>query len=199
MRSDFEVPEAPFYCVQIAPYSYDNGRKTHSAYLCEAQQKSVQGMEHAGYVTTVDIGEYGTIHPCRKQEVGQRLAWLALRNDYGMDAIEAVAPYYKSVEFKDGKAYVTFEVDKLGLSPMGAPLTGFEIAGADHVFHPAEAMKDKRKGNIVVVSSAEVPDPVAVRYCWRNWCVGNVYNNFGIPAGPFRTDDWPINPKDWDE
>ena len=197
MRSDFEVPDAPFYCVQIAPYPYDNGRKTHSGYLCEAQQKSVQGLEHAGYATTVDIGEYGTIHPCHKQEVGQRLAWLALQNDYGMDAIEAVAPYYKEAEFHDGKAFVKFHVGKQGLSPMGAPLSGFEIAGSDHVFHPAEARKGKH-GNTVEVWSADVPEPVAVRYCWRNWSVGNLYNNFGIPAGPFRTDDWPVNPSDWE-
>lgn len=197
MREDFCVPEAPFYCVQIAPYPYDNGRKTHSGYFCEAQQKSVQGMEHAGYVTTTDIGEYGTIHPCRKQEVGQRLALLALRNDYGQTAIEAYAPYYKIVEFHDGKAFVQMKVDGLGLSPMGADIPGFEIAGPDRKFVPAKARRDARKGDVVVVWSDEVSKPVAVRYCWRNWSVGGLYNNFGIPAGPFRTDDWPLNEKDW--
>ena len=197
MREDFQVPDAPFYCVQIAPYPYDNGRKTHSAYLCEAQQKAVEGLEHAGYVTTVDIGEYGTIHPCRKQEVGQRLAWLALRNDYGFDAIEAVAPKYKIVEFHDGKGFVEMKVDGLGLSPMGAEIPGFEIAGPDRKFLPAKAMRDPKRGTVVVVWSDAVPEPVAIRYCWRNWCVGGLYNNFGIPAGPFRTDDWPVNEKDW--
>ena len=195
MRSEFQVPDAPFYCVQIAPYPYDNGRKTHSGYLCEAQQKSVQQLKHAGYVTTTDIGEYGTIHPCRKQEVGQRLAWLALQNDYGCDAIEATAPYYKSVEFKEGAAFVTMVVDKLGLSPMGAEIPGFEIAGADHRFYPAKAWR-MHKAEIKVWSD-KVPEPVAVRYCWRNWCVGGLYNNFGIPAGPFRTDDWPVDEADW--
>ena len=197
LRADFGVPEAPFYCVQIAPYPYDNGRKTHSGYFCEAQQKSVEGMEHAGYVTTVDIGEYGTIHPCHKQEVGQRLAMLALYNDYGMDAIEAYAPYYKIVEFHDGKAFVQMKVGKLGLSPMGADIPGFEIAGPDRKFVPAKAMRHAKKGDVVEVWSDDVPEPVAVRYCWRNWCVGGLYNNFGIPAGPFRTDDWPLNEKDW--
>ena len=197
MRSLFEVPEAPFYCVQIAPYPYDNGRKTHSGYFCEAQQKSVQGMDHAGYVTTTDIGEYGTIHPCHKQEVGQRLAWLALRNDYGMSAIEAEAPYYKIAEFHDGKGFIQMKVDGLGLSPMGADISGFEIAGPDRKFVPAKARRDSKRGDVVVVWSDDVPEPVAVRYCWRNWSVGGLYNNFGIPAGPFRTDDWPLNEKDW--
>lgn len=196
MREAFRVPDAPFYCVQIAPFPYENGRSTHSGYFCEAQQKSVEGIEHAGYVTTTDIGEYGVIHPRRKQEVGQRLAWLALQKDYGMDAIDAVAPKYKGVEFRDGKGYVEMEAGDKGLSPKGADIPGFEIAGPDHRFVPAKATLDSKCA--VVVWSDDVPEPVAVRYCWRNWCVGGLYNNFGIPAGPFRTDDWPLTPADWD-
>ena len=199
MREDFQVPDASFYCVQIAPYPYGNDRKTRSGYFCEAQQKSVEGMEHAGYVTTVDIGEHGTIHPCRKQEVGQRLAWLALQKDYGMETIEAVAPKYKKVTFQEGKGFVEMEVGSQGISPMGAEIPGFEIAGPDHRFVPATAMRDAKEKRVVVVWSEEVPEPVAIRYCWRNWTVGGLYNNFGIPAGPFRTDDWPINPADWGE
>ena len=199
MREDFRVPDAPFYCVQIAPYPYDNARKTQIGYFCEAQQKSVEGIEHAGYVTTTDIGEYGTIHPCRKQEVGQRLAWLALHNDYGMDAIEAVASKYKGVEFRDGKGFVEMVVGSGGLSPMRTEIPGFEIAGPDHRFVSAMAMRDSNNKRVVVVWSEDVPEPVAIRYCWRNWCVGGLYNNYGIPAGPFRTDDWPINSSDWEE
>ncbi|MBQ9309328.1 MAG: sialate O-acetylesterase [Bacteroidales bacterium] len=198
MREDFQVPDAPFYLVQIAPYTYDNGRKTHSGYFCEAQQKAAQSIPNAGYVTTVDIGEHGTIHPSHKQEVGQRLALLALSNDYGFDAIEAWAPYYKIVQFREGKAFVQMKVGNLGLSPLGAEISGFEIAGADRKFVDAKAMRDPKKGDNVIVWSDEVPEPVAVRYCWRNWSVGGLYNNFGIPAGPFRTDDWPVNPKDWE-
>lgn len=199
MREVFRVPDAPFYCVQIAPYPYNNARKTRNGYFCEAQQESVEGIEHAGYVTTVDIGEYGTIHPCRKQKVGQRLAWLALQNDYGMDAIEAVAPKYKGVEFREGKGFVEMVVGSGGLSPMRVEIPGFEIAGPDHKFVPATAMRDSGNKRVVVVWSDAVPEPVAIRYCWRNWCVGGLYNNFGIPAGPFRTDDWPMNSADWEE
>ena len=196
MRELFNVPDAPFYFVQIAPYSYDNGRKTHSGYFCEAQAKTLLSIAHSGMCTTSDIGEYGTIHPRYKQEVGKRLALLALKHDYGMDAVEADAPSYKSAEFKGSEAYITFNVGWLGLSPMGSCISGFEIAGADRVFYPASACLHKNK--IIKVSSPEVPEPVAVRYCWRNWSVGGVYNNFGIVAGPFRTDDWPLNPKDWE-
>ena len=199
MREVFRVPDASFYCVQIAPYPYNNARETRSGYFCEAQQKSVEGIGHAGYVTTVDLGEYGTIHPCRKQEVGQRLAWLALQNDYGMDAIEAVAPKYKGVEFREGKGFVEMVVGSGGLSPMRVEIPGFEIAGPDHKFVPATAMRDSQNKRMVVVWSDAVPEPVAIRYCWRNWCVGGLYKNFGIPAGPFRTDDWPMNSADWEE
>ena len=130
--------------------------------------------------------------------MGQRLALLALSNDYGFDAIEAWAPYYKIVQFREGKAFVQMKVGNLGLSPLGAEISGFDIAGADRKFVDAKAMRDPKKGDNVIVWIDEVPEPVAVRYCWRNWSVGGLYNNFGIPAGPFRTDDWPVNPKDWE-
>ena len=114
-----------------------------------------------------------------------------------MDAIDAVAPTYKGVKFENGKALVTMNCGNLGISPMGAQISGFEIAGADHRFVEAKAMRHSKDGRIVVVWNDAVTEPVAVRYCWRNWCVGGLYNNFGIPAGPFRTDDWPLNEADW--
>lgn len=191
MRDEFCVPEAPFYCVQIAPYPYDDGTKTHSGYFCEAQQKSCAQIEHSGYATTVDLGEYGTIHPRRKYEVGRRLALLALRNDYGYDYINASAPVYKSVEFTGRSAIIDFECGTNKLNPMNAEITGFEVAGRDRIFHPAKARVYYKDGNKVEVWSDEVGLPKAVRYCFRNWCEGNLYNSWGIPAGPFRTDDWP--------
>lgn len=190
MRRIFSVPAAPFYFVQIAPYPYGNPDDFCSGYFYEAQQKSLDIIPFSGMAVTCDIGEYGTIHPCRKEDVGHRLAYLALQNDYGCTAIKAVAPTYKSVEFKEGKAIVTFKVDSEGLSPMGAELKGFEIAGSDRVFYPAGAFL--ASGNSVSVSSPDVPEPAAVRYCFRNWCEGNLYNNYGIPAAPFRTDDWKL-------
>lgn len=190
MRELFQVPDAPFYFVQIAPYHYSHPEQYHNGYFNEAQQKTLATIPHSGMVTTLDIGDIQCIHPAQKREVGQRLAWLALRHDYGQTAIEPDAPTYKSVEFKDGHAFVTFNVDGLGLSPIGRILGGFEMAGEDKVFHPAKAKQ--YKGHIIEVWSDEVTAPVAVRYCFRNGSEGTVFNNFGIPAAPFRTDDWSI-------
>ena len=75
------------------------------------------------------------------------------------------------------------------LSPIDTDLTGFEIAGEDKVFHPATG---RVSGKTVIVSNPDVPKPVAVRYCFRNWGVGTLFNNYGIPASPFRTDDWNL-------
>ena len=190
MRQKFEVKDAPFYFVQIAPYPYGAPNDWQSGYFCEAQQKTLTTIAHSGMATTLDIGEYGTIHPCKKQPVGQRLAWLALQNDYGVRGIEATAPIYKSLAVEGNKAVVTFNVGPMGLAPMGKWLEGFEVAGADKVFHPAKAMR--KNGNSVEVTCDEVPEPVAVRYCFRNWGVGTLFNNFGVPAAPFRTDDWKL-------
>ena len=190
MRELFQAPDAPFYFVQIAPYPYNNPESWVSGYFYEAQQQTLQTIPNSGMVVTADIGEYGTIHPCHKQEVGKRLALLALQHDYGVKGVEADAPTYKSLSIEDGKAIVVVNVGPMGLNKMLQSVDGFEVAGADKVFHPAKA---RRKGNDkIVVWSDEVPEPVAVRYCFRNWGVGTVANGFGIPLAPFRTDDWPL-------
>ena len=191
MRRLFNNPNAPFYFVQIAPYPYDAPDDWTSGYFCEAQRKSLDVIPHSGMVTTVDIGEYGTIHPCKKQVVGSRLAYLALVNDYGFKGVNPEPPTFKSAEFKEGKAFVKINTDRKLISPMGTDLTGFELAGSDKVFHPAVGRVFDWEGT-VMVESPDVTEPVAVRYCFRNWCVGNLYNNYGIPAGPFRSDDWDL-------
>ncbi|MBQ6087419.1 MAG: sialate O-acetylesterase [Bacteroidales bacterium] len=189
MRDLFKNPDAPFYFVQIAPYPYDNPDKWDSGYFCEAQEKSLDVIPRSGMVTTLDVGEYGTIHPCRKQEVGYRLAYLALVNDYGQKGINPAAPRYESVRFEGDKAFVTFKVDDMGLAPFGTHLDGFEVAGEDRVFHKGFGLV---YGKTVEVRSEEVEKPVAVRYCFRNWGVGTLFNCYGIPAGPFRTDGWDL-------
>lgn len=188
MRDLFQNPEAPFYFVQIAPYPYGKyGDLFTSGYFYEAQQKAQAQIPHSGIVPTVDLGAANTIHPPKKQEIGDRLAYLALVNDYGRKGINPVAPTYKSVEFKGAEAIVSFDVDRLGLSPMKTAIGGFELAGEDRVFHPATATVDK---NTVTVTSEEVSAPLAVRYCFRNWGEGTLWNSDGIPLLPFRTDAW---------
>lgn len=190
MREVFENPDAPFYFVQIAPYAYGKPERFGTGYFNEAQAKTLAEVPNTGMAVTVDIGEYETIHPCKKKEVGDRLAFLALQNTYGIKAIDAVSPSFKSVVFEDGKAIVEMNVDRKGLSPMGRDLTGFELAGEDRVFHPATGRIAPKEKNKVTVSCPEVPNPVAVRYCFRNWSKGTVFNGYGIPAAPFRSDDW---------
>lgn len=190
MRRLFENPDAPFYFVQIAPYRQEGEEDFTSGYFCEAQEKSLDVIPRSGMVTTTDLGECGCIHPRRKKEVGDRLAYYALVNDYGFKGINPVPPRYESVKFEDGKALVTMTTDGQGLSPWGADIRGFELAGSDMVFHPAVGrMKDTR---VVSVSSNDVPEPVAVRYCFRNYSEGNLSSCWGIPAGPFRSDDWEL-------
>ena len=187
MRELFQNPDAPFYFVQIAPYAYSNPRSFKSGYFYEAQEKTLALIPHSGMVPTVDIGNRTFIHPPRKMEVGNRLAYLALINDYGLKGIDPVAPAYKSVEFKGAEAVITVKAKGPGLLPAKVPVSGFEMAGEDRVFHPATAVAYK---NEITVTSEAVPNPVAVRYCFRSWCEGTLFNSDGIPLLPFRTDDW---------
>ncbi len=190
MRRLFENPDAPFYYVQIAPHGYENPEEFTSGYLCESQQKALELIPHSGMVTTTDTGELGCIHPRKKKEVGFRLAYNALVGEYGLKGINPVAPTYESVKFEGGKAIVTMKADKQGLSPWGRDVTGFDLAGSDMIFHPATGRVTHH--NIVEVSSPDVPEPAAVRYCFRNWSEGNLASSWGFPVGPFRTDDWDL-------
>jgi len=189
MRRLFHNPEAPFYFVQIAPYPYGKPEDFLQGYFCEAQAKTLGTIPHSGMAATADIGEYGTIHPSKKPQVGDRLAFLALVNDYGFKGILPVPPVYKEMRVSDRKIVVRFDMDDRGLAPIGVDLDGFEMAGEDRVFHPAKGriQKDRKE---IAVSCDEVEHPVAVRYCFRNWSTGTVFNCFGIPVPPFRTDDW---------
>ena len=187
MRELFRNQDAPFYYVQIAPYHYSDTDNTWSGYFYEAQQAALELIPRSGMAATVDIGEYSTIHPCKKKEVGNRLAYLALAEEYGISMIDPHSPTVKSIDFKDGKAIITMDAGNNGLAPRSAWIEGFELAGEDKVFHPA---KGKPKNSTVTVVSPEVPEPVAVRYCFHDWCIGTLYNSFGIPAYPFRSDNW---------
>lgn len=199
MRSLFQNPDAPFYFVQIAPWKSKHPENITIPLFNEAQEKTLALIPNSGMAATVDIGEYGTIHPCRKKEVGDRLALLALTKTYGIQGavvgsssykesvgLDAESPSYKEAVFVDGKAIVTMKVGKLGLSPIGQDLEGFELAGADGLFYPATGtVKDRYTLEVI---SPDVPSPVAVRYCFHNWSRGTLYNCFGIPALPFRSD-----------
>ena len=181
----------PFYYVQIAPYRYDGPNAISGALLREAQLHNLKDIPSSGMAVTLDIGDEGCIHPAKKEEVGTRLAWLALSKTYGMKGIDADTPVCEKMEVADGKAYLTFATGPDGLAPYGRTLTGFEMAGADRAFHPATARIEKGKSRLIVACDA-VPEPVAVRYAFRNVPEATLFNTSGIPASSFRTDDWEV-------
>ena len=194
----------PFYYTQLAPYRYEGDELRSLPLVIEAQYRALAEIPHSGIAATTDLGNPTCIHPARKREVGERLAFLALANDYGVTGLPAPAPVYKSMERDGNKLVLTFDnlpvraqngVDSfVAFGPEGyCRPGGFEIAGEDRVFHPAVA-NFKYWDNRIEVSSDRVPDPVAVRYAFRNYCPeANVMTTMGQPLVPFRTDDWPLD------
>jgi len=199
---DLFNPELAFYWVQLANFrkpSDDPAGGDGWARIREAQRKAL-GIEHTGMAVTIDIGEANDIHPRNKQDVGDRLARWALYQTYDKKDVVPSGPLYKSHKVEDGAIRVSFDHvgsglmvgHKEGLSPAkevkDGKLSRFAIAGADKQWHWAEATIDGRE---VVVKSPEVPQPVAVRYAYTMNPEGaNLYNKEGLPASPFRTDDW---------
>lgn len=185
-RSDWGQGDFPFYFVQLAPYNYD--LPVVGAALREAQRKTLS-FPNTGMAVTLDIGNPFDIHPKNKQDVGKRLALWALANDYGMDNLTYSGPLYKSMKVEGNKVRLYFDHVENGFKKPDGPLTHFTISGKDKVFHPAEAKID---GKTIVVSSKHVKKPVAVRFAFGNTDEPNLFNNAGLPASSFRTDDWPI-------
>lgn len=179
----------PFYFVELAPHKNANANDIDRPLLVEAQHRAHKMIPYSGIAGTSDIGDYYTIHPPRKREVGIRLALITLANDYGIKGIEVTGPVFCEADYgDDGVVLVSFDHAPYGFRAE-RDLSGFELAGADRKFYSAKAIIIPGK-NQVKISCDSVPVPVAVRYAFRNWCVGNLYNTSGIPAAPFRTDSW---------
>ena len=193
LRDEWGNQDMPFYFTQIAPYKYNDPQDRVGGYMMWAQAQTLDLIPHSGMAATHDAGELVCIHPADKKTVGSRLAYLALSNDYGYNLIDANPPIYESftVVEVDGmkEALVKFKVGPMGLSPISTELEGFELAGEDGVFYPAmgRLYKDRK---YVRVRCPEVQNPVAVRYGMRNWSVATLFNCNGIPASPFRSDNW---------
>lgn len=168
----------PFLFVQIAPFS------GMTPEIREAQLLSWQRTTNTAMAVTIDCGDANDIHPAHKQPVGARLALAARALAYG-EKIEYSGPVFESLKIKDGNAVLQFMHAGGGLVAKGGALKGFTLAGADKIFHSAQA---KISGKTVVVNSPEVPQPVAVRYGWANVPEGDLFNVAGLPATPFRTD-----------
>lgn len=179
-----------FLCVQLAPFMAVKEQPADSAWaeLREAQLLSTQTLPKVGMAVITDVGDPKDIHPRKKQPVGARLAIAARGIAYG-EKIEFSGPIYRKSEFKDGKAILDFDHVGKGLEARDGELKGFAICGDDKKFVWAKAEIDGKK---VIVSSPEVAKPIAVRYGWADCPVVNLWNKDGLPASPFRTDDFPM-------
>ena len=182
--------EFPFFVVQLAPFKEIKSQPGESdwAELREAQLFATQVLPKVGMAVITDVGEEKDIHPSRKEPVGARLALAARGIAYG-ERIEYSGPVYKSMKVKKDKAIVSFDHTDGGLIARDGELKGFAICGPDHKFVSATAQIE---GNKVVVSHPSVTEPVAVRYGWADFPVVNLWNKAGLPATPFRTDDFPM-------
>ncbi|MCC2598940.1 sialate O-acetylesterase [Sphingobacterium sp. FBM7-1] len=192
-RTLWQDDTMPFYFTQIAPFDYASlppyyvGGKYNSAFIRDAQRKSLANIPHSGMAVTMDLGEKNCIHPARKQEGGERLALLALGDTYGIGGLNHRSPVYKSMSVQDGAAIVEFDDAPLGLTSFGQAIQTFEIADESKVFHPAQALI---RGKTVVLSSPHVTKPVAVRYAFKDFVHGDLFGVNGLPVSSFRTDDW---------
>jgi len=181
----------PFLYVQLANFMKTNSDANAGsawAELREAQLRTL-GLKSTGMATIIDIGEAEDIHPRNKQDVGLRLAFSAFKVAYGYDWPDQ-GPMYASMKADGNAVRVKFTDTDGGLKNNNAtgPLRGFAVAGEDKVFHWADA---KIEGDEVVLTSANVAAPLAVRYGWGDNPVCDLYSSFNLPTSPFRTDDWP--------
>lgn len=190
-RQHWNLGNFPFYFVQLSTFGSADANSNNGsqwAELREAQAMTLS-LPHTGMAVTTDIGNPKDIHPKNKQEVGKRLAKLALHDVYEKPG-EYTGPVYQSMNKKDHRIEITFAHTGSGLlvKDKYGYAKGFEIAGADKKFEFAKAMQD---GDKITVYSEKVPDPVAVRYNWADDASeGNLFNKEQFPAAPFRTDDW---------
>ncbi|MBI3824299.1 MAG: sialate O-acetylesterase [Planctomycetes bacterium] len=218
-RADFKNPDLAFHFVQLAPFTAVAKTPGESTWaeLREAQAMTLK-LPNTGMAVITDLGSEYDIHPTPKRPVGDRLALAARYTTYHEKVDRVYSPMYKSVKFEGNKAIVSFLAEGLGKggyvgktlvptlerknkdgstsaawrvdpkAPASSNVTGFTICGKDKVFHPADA---KIVDDTVVVSSEKVSEPIAVRYGWANHPICGLFNRDGLPASPFRTDDFP--------
>lgn len=192
LRGKCNNDSLPFYYAQIAPYNYgnyatDSTPKINSAFLRDAQRKALQKISNSGMVTLMDIGEENSIHPAQKEVGGKRFAYMALTKTYGLQGFGYAGPLFDSLVITGNVATIKFTNATNGLTSYGKPLSNFEIAGADKIFRAAKATISQGK---VLLSAPEVTNPVAVRYAFKDFVVGDLFNTEGFPASSFRTDNW---------
>ena len=187
-RSEWQQGDFPFYYCQIAPFDYSvtDWALYNSALLREQQAKVETKVDNCRMAVLLDTGIKDVIHPRKKRQAGERLAILALANTYDIKGLPEFAKY-KEVEFKNDTAVIAFDRSKEWVYFEHGPRSNnFEMAGEDRVFHPAEAWVSR---NRVYVKSEAVKKPVAVRYAFHDWVIGDLMHD-GLPVSSFRTDNW---------
>jgi len=187
-RSEWGIGDFSFYYTQIAPFDYGT-QGLNSALLREAQLKASTSIPNIGMACLMDVGEAHNIHPADKEAAGERLAYLALANTYGMKGIESSGPVLRDMTIEGNLVKLTFDYADNGLTTFGKELVNFKIAGENKRFVPAAAVIT-RSG--ITLVSPNVDKPVAVRYAFEDFVVGELFNTEGLPASSFRTDDWEL-------
>ena len=195
-RQDWGEKDFTFLAVQLAPWDPKRSLEEIAskpvesgwAELREAQLLTTKALPKVGMAVITDVGDKNDIHPTKKRAVGERLALAARSIAYG-EKIEYSGPMYKSMTVSGGKVVLSFDHTDGGLEAREGPLKGFAICGSDKRFVWADAVIQDDK---VVVSSPQVPEPTAVRYGWADFPIVNLWNKAGLPASPFRTDDFPM-------
>jgi sialate O-acetylesterase len=189
-RAQWGVGAFPFYYAQIAPYDY-GPTGLSSAYLREAQLRASTALPNIGMACLMDIGEKFNIHPAAKETGSIRLAMLALTQVYGMKGITGLNPVFKEMKVTGNLVALTFDGVPNGLTSYGKELSCFEVAGANKRFYPAKAWLTWEG---ISLMSPSVREPVAVRYAFKDFVVGDLFSTEGFPVSSFRTDDWEIEP-----
>jgi sialate O-acetylesterase len=197
-RNDWQEGDFTFLLVQLAPWDKDKKRSLEQiaatpvesdwAELREAQLLTTKTVPYVGMAVITDIGEKDDIHPKKKQPVGERLA-LAARAIAYREKLVSSGPVFKKMTVKGNESILKFDNAGPGLEARGGELQGFAICGPDKKFVWAKA---RINGKQVIVSSPAVSQPVAVRYGWADFPIVNLWNRSGLPASPFRTDDFPM-------
>lgn len=187
-RKDWKDESLPFMLVQLPMFQNGGGEPDYQnwPFIREAQMRLYQNVKNTGIAVILDQGEFGNIHPVEKVHVGKRLAWQALYTTYGkMEEKEVFGPIYRTYRLQGRKMIFSFDHAEVGLRCTEKEITGFEVAGADQVYYPAQA---ELVGTEIAVWAPEVSLPVYGRYCWTNYRPVTLFGKNGIPVAPFRTD-----------
>ena len=197
-RRQFGDDQLPFYLAQLAPYRYSNFPTEALPEIWDAQLKTAQTVANVAMATTMDLGSTSDLHPKNKQSVGKRLAMLALSDTYqsALDMESVNGPLYDSMSISDDVIRLEFRNVGAGLKNLSKcdPIGAFLVCGEDQVFHPA-SVKEIGEDWVAIVSP-EVQSPKAVRYCWDDTAASLLGNSDGLPAFPFRTDDYRLSSED---